>query len=215
MRSCLSPAWPAPQNVHALTTTRQTNLAELSLPHAPILLDQVHGIEVVQAETLQPNTKADAVYTTHKNRVCAVKTADCLPVLISDPQGSCVAAVHAGWRGLAAGIIENTVNHLPVNKEELLVWFGPAIGPTAFEVGEEVREAFMQHSREAANAFRQATQKDKWFADLFLLARQRLNALGVNNIYGGGECTYTNQDKYYSYRRDKDTGRIFSIIWIE
>jgi len=142
-------------------------------------------------------------------------TADCLPVLFCDKAGTRVAAAHAGWRGLAAGVLEHTVKTLaPSPPQEILAWLGPAIGAQAFEVGEEVRETFVAHSPQAAQAFT-ATRSQHWLADLYLLARQRLQHLGVQEIFGGNHCTYTDSDRFYSYRRDKTTGRMATLIWLE
>lgn len=142
-----------------------------------------------------------------------VMTADCLPVLLCDEQGSVVAAVHAGWRGLGGGVIEQAVRAMNVPPQSLIAWLGPAIGPQAFEVGEEVRAAFIEHQPQAAAAFVSGAS-GKYLADLYLLARQRLNTLGVSRIYGGGLCTYTDSERFFSYRRDGATGRMGTFIWL-
>lgn len=242
MISFIQPNWPAPTNIKAYTTTRiggfsctpydTLNLAThvnddpinveknrillrefLHLPDEPLWLTQVHGVEVVQAELQQPYVVADAAYTREKNIVCAVQTADCLPVLICDRAATCVAAIHAGWKGLAAGIIEETIKTLKILGSDLLVWLGPAIGPQAFEVGEDVYETFITHDSNAALGFKKIDNK-KWLANMYLLAKQRLHQLGVQNIYGGEFCTYTDKERFFSYRRDNMTGRMASLIWI-
>ena len=147
-------------------------------------------------------------------RVCAVLTADCLPVLFCDRQGTRVAAAHAGWRGLAGGVLESTVEALAVAPGQLLVWLGPAIGPQAFEVGAEVRRAFVEQHAEAGDAF--VTQTNgRWLADLYRLARIRLRALGVNAVYGGEFCTFSDPERFFSYRRDQVTGRMATLIWLD
>lgn len=215
--------WPAPANIHAYTTTRtgfadktdKQKLQQLfSLPQDPIWLTQVHGTEVVVATPENTAITADASYTNTRNQPCVILTADCLPVLICNKQGTHIAAIHAGWRGLVHGIIERTIHTLNLPTTDLLVWLGPAIGPTKFEVGEDVFTEFTQHSREAESAFT-SMPNNKWLANLYTLARQRLNALGVNNISGGDYCTYSQDNLFFSYRRDKGaTGRMASVIWI-
>jgi hypothetical protein len=151
-------------------------------------------------------------------------TADCLPLLLCDEAGTVVAAAHAGWRGLAGGVVEATVKAMNVAPERLLVWLGPAIGPQAFEVGDEVRQAFMAHDPQAAKAFvpspalrtqDSGLSTQKWLADIYLLARQRLALLGVEQVYGGGLCTYADAERFYSYRRDQATGRMATLIWLD
>ena len=195
------------------------NRRRLSLPGEPLWLNQVHGHTVVDAgliSTQNPtrNIDADAAYTTQAGIICAVLTADCLPILLCDRRGMRVAAVHAGWRGLAAGVIEQTVAALMVPGDELLAWLGPAIGPRAYEVGSEVRDAFVQHNNDAACAFKPGRSGHCWM-DIYLLACQRLRRLGVNAISGGDHCTLQEVDRFYSYRRDGVTGRMASVIWIE
>jgi len=158
--------------------------------------------------------QADACITSHPGTVCVVMAADCLPVLLCDEQGSTVGAVHAGWRGLCDGVIESTVHAMNVPPFSLMAWLGPAIGPQAFEVGEEVRAAFVAQQPEAAAAFISGIS-GKWYADIYLLARLRLNALGVTRIYGGGLCTHTDSMHFFSYRRDGVTGRMGTFIWLE
>jgi hypothetical protein len=199
----------------AVAKNRQT----LRLPSEPIWLEQVHGVEVVLAEQASCRPKADATVSFHPGAVCAVMTADCLPVLLCDQAGTVVAAVHAGWRGLADGVIEAAVNKMQVAPDTLMAWLGPAIGPQAFEVGEDVRDAFMTHDVAASSAFvpvadSAASDIPKYLADIYLLARQQLNALGVARIYGGGLCTYTDSKRFFSFRRDGKTGRMATLIWI-
>jgi hypothetical protein len=241
LQHCLQPDWPAPANVKSLQTTRQGGIsaapyASLNLgshvgdnpllvdrnrmllapllPSEPLWLNQVHGITVIDAAVAGCLPEADASFTTHRAAVCAVMTADCLPLLLCDDQGSVVAAAHAGWRGLCDGVIEATAGALPVPVSSLMAWLGPAIGPAAFEVGEEVRAAFVAHDAQAALAFIPGTG-GKWMADIFLLARQRLRALGITRIYGGGMCTYSDAARFYSYRRDGVCGRMATLIWLE
>jgi len=234
----LLPDWPAPNGVHAATTLRAGGVstgpyaslnpashvgddieavlqnrrllrAKLALPAEPVWLAQVHGNRVVKAEAASP-PPADASYTEAPGVVCAVLTADCLPLLFCSLDGRRIAAAHAGWRGLLDGIIRNTVTAL--GEGELLVWLGPAIGPDAFEVGEEVRAAFVQKSPFYAEAFKPKAG-GKWLADIYELARIELKAVGVTKIYGGRFCTVTEQDRFFSYRRDTVTGRMATLIW--
>lgn len=182
----------------------------------PQWLNQVHGITVVEAEAGRQTARvpdADAVTTAVKNLPCVVMTADCLPVFFCDRQGTRVAVAHAGWRGLCDGVLEATLRHFP-DKAEVIAWLGPAIGPDAFEVGPEVREAFIAHLPAAAEAFRPSPNAGRWLADIYGLARQRLRAAGVLGVYGGGFCTVTEADRFFSYRRDGQTGRMASVIWI-
>lgn len=234
--------WPAPAHVRALTTTRaggfsagpfaSLNLGDhvgddpqtvarnrsllretLRIPE-PSWLKQVHGTDVVEAEFGRAGAVADGSFTEMLGTVCAVLTADCLPVALCDRQGTRVAMVHAGWRGLCAGVIEAGVLALRVPGDELLAWLGPAIGPDAYEVGEEVRTAFVAHDPEAASAFRECAP-GKWLADMYALARQRLAAMGVTAVSGSGFCTYRERERFFSYRRDGATGRMASLIWLE
>lgn len=237
------PDWPAPANVHAVSSSRlgglskerynSLNLAQhvqdnetvvlqnrlyyqqlAHMPTVPVWLNQVHGTEVAD---LTPSSKepitADACITTSRHQVCTVMTADCLPLLLCASSGKQVAAIHAGWRGLAAGIIEQTVARFSQPKQ-LLVWLGPAISQAAFEVGPEVRSAFIQQDPKAADAFLRQ-ENGKYLADLYQLARQRLHAVGVSAIYGGDYCTYQQAELFYSYRRDGETGRMASSIWFD
>ncbi len=239
----IPPDWPAPTNVRAFSTTRaggvsrgayaSFNLGDhvgddpaavgrnrellrtaLALPAEPVWLRQVHGTQVINAARDGAHAEADGAWSAQPGVVCAVLTADCLPVLLCDRTGTKVAAVHAGWRGLAAGVIEQGVRALGVTPDELLVWLGPAIGPRAFEVGPEVRTAFMKHDPVAAGAF-VPSRDGRFLADLYALARLRLSALGVTRISGGGFCTFTDRDRFFSFRRDGSCGRMASLIWLE
>jgi YfiH family protein len=166
--------------------------------------------------------QADVCIARHRAAVCVVMTADCLPVLLCDKQGSVVGAAHAGWKGLAAGVIEATVQAMNVAPQNLMAWLGPAISQDAFEVGEEVRAAFIAAQPQAASAFTPSPlwgegggEGEKWFADIYALARLRLNALGITQIYGGGYCTYRDSERFFSYRRDGVTGRMGTFIWLD
>ena len=163
---------------------------------------------------VKPLIDADASITTKPDQACTVMTADCLPVLFCNKAGTVVAASHAGWRGLHASILEKTVQSMGEQPENIMAWLGPAIGPTAFEVGGEVRQAFMDVQLQAEQAFT-AKENGKWLADIYLLAKQRLNAIGVNQVYGGGGCTYTDATRFYSYRKNPKTGRMASVIWMD
>lgn len=238
----LIPTWPAPPQVSALQTTRHGGVslppfASLNLgshvgdtpaavaanrerlaqylPAAPRWLEQVHGVRVLDLDASPTDDRcADAVLTRQSACVCAVMTADCLPVLFCDVKGSVVAAAHAGWRGLLHGVLEATLAALAVPGDQVLAWLGPAIGPGAFEVGAEVRAAFLAHSGIAAAHFRPSPQQEgHYLADLYGLARQRLQASGVVQIHGGGFCTHTDAGRFFSYRRDGRTGRMASLIW--
>jgi polyphenol oxidase len=242
MIDLLRPDWPAPGHVHALVTTRQggfsrppydsLNLAAhvgdnardvtrnrtllkrvCELPEEPFWLTQVHGCRVADSSAEAPGCEADAVISDRPDRVCAVLTADCLPLLICDRAGSRVCAVHAGWRGLADGVIEAAVSRMAIAPAELLVWLGPAIGPDAFEVGAEVREAFVGRHAQDADAFRPG-RADRWLADIYRLAHRRLARLGVGYVGGGDYCTVNQAQRFYSYRRDGVTGRMASLIWL-
>jgi YfiH family protein len=232
----LMPDWPAPANVKALVTTRaHGNLADhvgdrkSAVPHAglcmaarlglrahlpaePAWLTQVHGTRCVEAKGVESGSEADASTTRTRGVVCAVLTADCLPILLCDDAGTVVAAAHAGWRGLLAGVVEATVAGMSVPGERLLAWLGPAIGPSAFEVGDEVRAAFVFADAGAADAF-VAKPNGKWLCDLYALARRRLAALGVNRVSGGDRCTFSEPNTFFSYRREHETGRMASLIW--
>lgn len=237
----LAPNWPAPPGVRALSTTRQggvsrapwhgfnlgshvgddpravsQNRARLrsALPADPLWLNQVHGTRCVDAAGATDGIEADAAFTRQRGVVCAVLTADCLPVLLCDDAASVVGAAHAGWRGLAAGVIESAVTAMDVPGESLMAWLGPAIGPRAFEVGGEVRDFFVAHDSQAAGAFFAAAE-GKWLCDIHELARQRLQALGISRITSADSCTVADGEQFFSYRRDGVTGRMASLIWLE
>lgn len=193
---------------------RNRALLRSLLPSNPVWLSQVHGAAVVDAAKVSDVPQADASFTNQPGVVCAVQTADCLPVLLCDVSGNIVAAAHGGWRGLAAGVLQNTVRCMrAAGATELMAWLGPAIGPEQFEVGAEVREAFVAKDARAATAFR-AREDGKFLADIYALARLALEASGVERISGGGFCTVSEQDRFYSYRRDRVTGRMAALIWI-
>lgn len=234
------PDWPAPPNVHALVTTRcggisvapyaSFNLADhvgdaaaavaenrrrlrTLLPSEPVWLQQVHGTRCIDASDAPARSVADASFSRRPGVVCAVLTADCLPILLCDEGGTIVAAAHAGWRGLAAGIIEATVAAMGVAPARLLAWLGPAIGPQSFEVGADVRTAFLDHDPAAADAF-VTRANGKWLCDLYRLATSRLGKLGVCRITGADFDTRRDAARFFSYRRDGTTGRMASLIWI-
>lgn len=240
-------SWAAPATIHALTTTRLDGASEgcfsglnlgdhvgdnaeavstnrtqliqaLGLAKPPQWLEQVHGTDIVEAKADQVIRTADGCWTRERGLACVVMTADCLPVLLCNKQGTQVAAAHAGWRGLVNGMLEQAVASFE-NPADVLAWMGPAIGPRAFEVGGEVRSAFIEHSSHASDAFLPSPTRDpkddKWLANLYLLARQRLEAAGVKAITGADHCTFTERDYFYSYRRDGQTGRMASLIWID
>ena len=180
-------------------------------------LNQVHGTDVVE---LTPNNvgqiaKADASYTRHPDIACAILTADCLPVILADCDGEVVGAAHCGWRSLCGGVIENLVRAMAVTPEKLQAWLGPAIGPASFEVGPEVRDAFLKLDPEAAQAFKtKGARPGHFMADIYALATLRLNHLGVYSVTGGGLCTVQDPDRFFSYRRDGRTGRMATLIWL-
>lgn len=175
-------------------------------------MNQVHGVRVLNAATSSCFESADAAYTTRKNVVCVTMTADCLPILLCNHKGTIVAAIHAGWRSLCDGVIEATVKAMAVEGQQLMAWLGPAISQSAFEVGEEVRTQFIEKDQGAASAFK--PHGNRFLADLYKLAKQRLNHVDVTHIYGGGLCTYSDKTRFFSYRRDGDTGRMATFIWI-
>jgi YfiH family protein len=183
------------------------------LPAEPRWLKQVHGTGVIDASRYNGPVDADASFTRQKGVVCAVMVADCMPVLLADEQGEAVAAAHAGWRGLSAGVIEATVAAMGIRPQRLHAWLGPAIGPKAYEIGAEVRDAFLAKDAAAASAF-VPTRPGHWNVDLYAIARQRLAALGVPSVSGGGFCTHTEKERFYSYRRDKAMQRMAAAIWL-
>ena len=248
MSNYILPDWPAPLGVRALATTRRGGVSRApwrgfnlgahvgddpqavaanrallrrDLPAEPVWLSQVHGIRCVDAAITEPGTEADASFTRQRGVVCAVLTADCLPVLLCDERATVVGVAHAGWRGLAAGVIEATVAAMGEPGARLMAWLGPAIGPRAFEVGGEVRELFVGHDPDAASAFAVAAD-GKWLCDLHQLARRRLDALGIRRVANasalrpcGTSCTMSDAASFFSYRRDGVSGRMASLVWLE
>lgn len=219
----LTPDWPAPRGVRALVTTRamgDMKSAEARarlrrhLPGEPVWLRQVHGIDVVDAASAAPGASADASFTRAGNVVCVAMAADCMPVLLAQDGGEAVGIAHAGWRGLCAGVIEATIAAMGAPPERVVAWLGPAIGPDAYEVGEEVRAAFVDRDARAASAFR-ATRSGHWNLDLYAIARQRLAAHGVPQVFGGRFCTASDTARFFSYRRDKASERMAAAIWIQ
>jgi YfiH family protein len=212
MSKLIVPDWPAADNVIAATTTRLTAAEEL--PPGIVFLNQVHGADVVPVDALRTASaavEADAMTGRRAGDVCAVRTADCLPVLFCARDGSEIAAAHAGWRGLAAGVLENTVLALETKPDQLLAWIGPAISQPNFEVGDDVRDAFVSRDPAASGAFA-ANARGRWQADLVALARQRLATAGIKDIFGGRWCTYGDATRFHSYRRDPACGRLVSFI---
>ncbi len=183
------------------------------LPSEPRWLRQVHGVNVVDAASTPPGTAADASFARERSVVCAVMAADCMPVLLADERGEAVGIAHAGWRGLAAGVIEATLQAMAVPPGRILCWLGPAIGPAAYEIGEEVRAAFLQRDAHAQSAFT-AARPGHWRLDLYAIARQRLAASGVTRVSGGEFCTATDSARFFSYRRDKASERMAAAIWL-
>lgn len=239
MRDLVRPDWPAPANVRGFTTTRKGGVsvgpwASLNLgsncgdeaqhvgqnqrilrallPSDPGWLKQVHGNHVV-AWGGDAGAGADAIIAGQRAQVCAVLTADCLPVLFCDRRGSKVAAAHAGWRGLAAGVLEATVVAMACEPEQVMAWLGPAIGPQAFEVGRDVYDAFVHLNAENSIAFK--PHGDRWLADIYQLATLALIRAGIKQVSGGEYCTYSDPEKFFSYRRDRVTGRMASVIWLD
>jgi len=208
----ITPDWPAPKKVFAGTTTRHATRDPL--PEGVSFLNQVHGATVVTAERVrgsQEAVDADAVVGFEPGDICAVRTADCLPVLFCSADGRNIAAAHAGWRSLAGGVLENTVAAMQCEAGDLIAWFGPAISQANFEVGEDVRLAFIA-TDPAAEVLFTANDRGRWQADLYGLARRRLHQCGVQGIYGGGLCTFADSQSFYSYRRAAETGRMVSFV---
>lgn len=199
---------------HAVACNRQRLRHGANLPFEPLWLNQVHGTRVWDVQLAQPPLDADAVISRSEGNICVVMTADCLPVLLCDRAGGVVAAVHAGWRGLVNGVIEATVAATGISGDQLLAWLGPAIGARHFEVGDIVRDAFVHVDAAAAAAF-VGKKAGKYWADIYLLARQRLEQSGVKSVYGGNHCTVSDSERFFSYRRDGVTGRMATLIWIE
>lgn len=238
----IQPNWPAPSSIKSYTTLRHggvslppyngfnlgkntgddpQNINEncailqetLQLPTEPLWIQQTHSTLVLPALPENKNKEADATFSIKDDQICVVLTADCLPILLCDRQGTFVAAVHAGWRGLSQGIIANTLSAIQPSLDEVLAWLGPAISQQHFEVGNEVRDIFIQQNPQAESAFI-PSPAGRWLGDLYALARLQLQTLGVNAIYGGEYCTFSDKDKFYSYRRDiQKTGRMASLIW--
>jgi YfiH family protein len=196
----------------AVAENRRRLAGACGLTDGPNWLEQVHGTTVVDLDGAWSGP-ADGAATARKGVACAVMTADCLPVLFCDRAGQRVGAAHAGWRGLAQGVLGNAVAAMGNRPDELLAWFGPAIGPAAYEVGGEVREAFLARDTQAAGAF-EANARGRWQADLYALARLELKRLGVHAIHGGNFCTHTDAKRFYSHRREAPCGRMASLIWI-
>ena len=243
MSNWITPNWPAPHNVQALFTTRhggmssgpyaslnlsdhvgdnplivQQNRVKLRrvLPGEPQWLKQVHGSIPIWVDNNVTTPEGDAALSRTCNVVCAILTADCLPVFLCDNAGTVAGIVHAGWRGLVAGVIERTVTEMRGGNARIMAYLGPAIGPNFFEVGEKVRYAFIKQDKKSALAFAPHYENNskKWFADIFLLARQRLAAIGVTEVYSNEECTFSNPKRFFSYRRDGNTGRMAGLIWL-
>lgn len=243
--TALYPNWQVPNNIKALMTTRTGGMSiapfdsfnlgnhvgddpsavkknrdllveQFDLPHFPVFLNQIHSTRVLELPYSGNDFNADASYSNQPNQVCLVMTADCLPVLFASKNGNEVAAAHAGWRGLCDGILEETVAKFQCPHNDIIAWFGAAIGPTAFQVGQEVVEQFMAWDNQAEQAFTiDPNSEGKYLGNLYQLATQRLNKLGITQISGGERCTYTEKDHFFSYRRDGKTGRMASLIWFE
>ncbi|MFZ0219782.1 MAG: peptidoglycan editing factor PgeF [Candidatus Aquirickettsiella sp.] len=243
MLDLIIPDWPAPHWIKAYTTTRVggfsrapynslnsamhvgDNLEDVSknrqllqnnlhLTKPIIWLKQVHGNIVISADHPINNFAADAIYSKKEQTVCAVQTADCLPLLVCSSNSYCVAAIHAGWKGLSNDIIENTIKALALPTRDILVWLGPAIGPQAFTVGEQVFQAFLDKDKANEIAFQPIGNK-QWLANLYALAQRRLRKLGITSIYGGNYCTFSDSTRFFSFRRDQITGRMLSLIWLD
>ncbi len=242
MSNFFIPEWPVPSHIKSMQTLRlggksqgkyssfnlathvndgidavdfNRGLLNQYLPNTPCWLNQTHSADVVELPS--PSLNADACFTKDKNIVCVVQTADCLPLLITNNEGTMVAAIHAGWRGLLNGVIENTLHKMILPAHEILIWLGPAISQNHFEVGSEVKDSFCEKHGEAEKAFKSISNQ-KWLADIYMLAKIRLHAYGVSQIYGASMteeyCTYAHHKDYFSYRRDGETGRMASLIWI-
>lgn len=235
--------WPAPANVCAVTTLRYPGASQppydgfnlglhvgdndehvlqnrqqlqihLKLAYKPTWLEQVHGTDLIELPTQITTPKVDGSYTQKLGYACVVMTADCLPILLCDAQGTTVCALHVGWRGLVGDIIEKAIATLPVKSTSLIAWLGPAISQAAFEIGDDVKDILAKHPSAPAQAFRR-NQHNRWYADLYALARTRLHACGVEQCFGGEYCTFSEPKRFYSYRRDgQQTGRQASLIWL-
>ncbi|MCK4843153.1 MAG: peptidoglycan editing factor PgeF [Methylococcales bacterium] len=240
----IKPDWPVAKNIHAAVTLRSGGVSHspfdslnpadhvndqaknvqanrkiimdmLQLPSEPKWLQQVHGSQVVKADQMETMEQADASYTDQANCICAILTADCLPILLATNDGTKIAAIHGGWRSLLTDIISNTVNKL--DSTNIIAWLGPAIGVDRFEVGAEIKQHFVGKSAKFATAFKATKFKkagqNKYLADIYQLARIELTTLGITQIYGGNFCTVTEQQRFFSYRRDGETGRMATLIW--
>lgn len=233
----IRPTWGAPKQINVVSTTRLGGVSQAAYSslnvgdhvgdnpiavasnRAGLLKDvgvkdaqwltQIHGTQCVEAQREGLICEADACWTDQEGLACVIMTADCLPVVFTD--GHTVAAAHAGWRGLANGVLETTLEQF--SGSDVHVWLGPAIGPNAFEVGEEVRQQFCDHLAESVNCFQPSENKGKWLADIYQLARLRLRGAGVDKISGGDFCTYTDKTRFFSYRREQQTGRMATLIW--
>lgn len=184
------------------------------LPDEPHWLNQTHSTSVLELTDKTKDKNADASWTEQRDTICVVMTADCLPLLVYDAAQKRVAAIHAGWRGLANGIIEITLDAMEAVPEQTSIWLGPAIGPSAFEVGSEVRDVFIELNSESTQSFTPIDEQDKYLADIYQLARLRLNNYGIDSVYGGNCCTVSDHDRFFSYRRDGQTGRMATLIWL-
>ncbi|MCB1826997.1 MAG: peptidoglycan editing factor PgeF [Coxiellaceae bacterium] len=241
-RTYLTPNWPAPKNIRAYTSTRLNGFStapfdsfnlgdyvnddpycvnqnktalidDLTLPEAPLFLNQVHGDCAVRIEEHTTAPEADASFTTKKNKVCAVLTADCLPVLLCNREGTEVAAIHAGWKGLLVNVIEATIKSMQSSPDDLIAWMGPGLGPDHFEMGNEVYADFLNTNPDYANAFKRDGKR--WLFNAYTIGDLQLKHAGINAIYGGDFCTFKDKERFYSYRRDKGvTGRMTSLIYI-
>jgi len=240
-RGCIAAEWPAPAHIYAFTTTRKGGVSEgvydsfnlathvddrssavasnrrmlmesFGLPAEPVWLQQTHSNRVIDAMNFE-STEADASWTSKKSSVCAVLTADCLPVFFTNSEGDRVAVAHAGWRGLLNGVIGATFKAMQIKPDDCIVWLGPSIGPDAFEVGEDVLHAFTEKNKLMPEAF-QRKDEQHWLCDMYQLARIELMQLGISQVSGGGLCTFSDKENFYSYRRDGQTGRMASLIWI-
>jgi YfiH family protein len=235
----IKPDWPVASNIHAVATLRSGGVSQgtfnslnlglhvndepenvyknrriisrmLDLPSEPVWMEQVHGIDVIKADQSKQIEKADASYTDQENTVCAVLTADCLSILLATTDGSKIAAIHAGWRGLLSGVVANTVNTM--GTINLVAWLGPAIGADCFEVGQEIKDSFIKKSEKFTQVFTKTNEK-KYLVDIYKLAKIELASVGIKQVYGGGFCTVTDKERFYSYRRDGETGRMATLIW--
>ncbi|MCH9770749.1 MAG: peptidoglycan editing factor PgeF [Gammaproteobacteria bacterium] len=240
----LKPAWPAPANINAYTTLRSGGFSQapfdsfnlgphvndnpamvaknvaklvtdLMLPATPVWLNQVHGTKAVAIDNCIEGERpaADACYTKQSHTVCAVLTADCLPILLCDQAGTQIAAIHAGWRGLLAGVIDNTIAAMDVSGKDFMAWLGPAIGPRVFDLNAAIRLDFIQRNPDNSSCFKHK-RGNVWTANIYELARINLRRLGIRQVYGGEHCTFSDSQRFFSYRRDQTTGRIASLIWL-